>query len=356
MHKILVFGSSGILGKIIVNQICQRFGKESLIISDYSVERAEKFANLLQLTQPPRIINVNDINSLVTNLDDVTGAIIPTQQNLPLIQQECIKRGIVTVDFTAFKPFVEKVQKLNTLAQENSVPTLVMAGYFPGISGVAVNQVIKYFHQPETISVSLLQNTNASTGKSGFIDMLKIINTEIVTKQGKIKGFTSAQNFFHANYQKILRQYQIKSDEAEIISDLYDLEIKYFTGWENRNFNNLVQLINQLGITNFLINNSIGTKLAHLLHPPKEYQELNQEKTSITIKGLGMKDGKHDEKNIYINAKSDYLATAIAAVTMLQLVLENKTHYHGGVFMPHQLFNLDILAANFPPAEIQIAV
>lgn len=356
MPKILVFGSSGILGKIIINQVSQRFGKESLIISDYSEERAEKFANLLQLTHPPRIINVNDINSLVNNLDDVTAAIIPTRQNQPLIQQECIKRGIVTVDVTACKPFVEKVQKLNTLAQEKSVPTLVMAGYFPGISGIAVNQLIKYFHQTETISVSLLQNINASTGKRGFIDMLQIINTEIVTKQGKIKGFTYGQDFFHANYQKSFRQYQIKSDEAEILSDLYNLEIKYFTGWENRNFNKLVQLINQLGITNFLINNSIGTQLAHLLHPPKEYQELNQEKTSITIQGLGMKNDQYEEKNIYINAKSDYLATAIAAITMLQLILENKIHYDGGVFMPHQLFDLDILAANLPPAAIEIAV
>jgi saccharopine dehydrogenase-like NADP-dependent oxidoreductase len=228
MDKVIVFGSSGILGRIIVNQICNHFGEQSLIISDYSVERAEKLSHLLKLSNKPRIIDVYDIASIESNLNDVTAAIVATNQRDPLIQEECIKRGIVTVDVTAFKTFVEKVKKLDQLAKQNSVPTLVMAGYFPGLSGVAVNELVNYYDIPEEISVSLLQSTNTSTGKSGFIDMINIINSEIVTNKGKIKGFTVTKEFYHDDYQKIFKQYQIKSDEAEILSGLYGIDIQYF--------------------------------------------------------------------------------------------------------------------------------
>ena len=344
----------GIIGKIIVKQIQALFGEESIIISDYSCERAEKLSKSLNISTKPRIIDVNDISSIISNLDGVSAAIIATKQHEPLIQKECIKKGIVTVDVTVFKEFAAKVQKLHKMARNNSVPTLIMAGYFPGLSGIAVNELVDYFDDPQEIRVSLLQNTNASAGKYGFADMLNIINGEISTKEGKVKGFRSKKEFYHHDYNKIFKQYLIKSDEAEILSEIFNLNINYYTGWEKESFNLFIRFLNGTGLSQFLANNSFGLKIASILHPPKNYDEKNQEKTSLTITGSGYKNLEFEEKSIHINAKADYLATAISATMMLKLVLEKRDRFVGGVFMPHQLFNLNILKQNLLSSEIEI--
>lgn len=354
MNKIIVFGSSGVLGNIIVNQVRTQFGDESLIISDYSSKRAENLSKSLNLSNKPRVIDVNDVSSIKSNLDNIDAALIATKQENSLIQQECIKRGIVTVDVTVFKKFVEKVQKLENLARNNSVPTLIMAGYFPGLSGISVNELVNYFDTLQEIQVSLLQNTKASAGKYGFTDMLNIINNEIITNEGTIKGFTVKNQFYHDDYSKVFKQYRIKSDEAEILSEKYELDIGYYTGWEKESFNLFIKFLNRMGLSQFLANNPLGIKLSSIVHPPKKYVETNHEITSLAIIGAGYKNKNFEEKSIYINAKADYLATAIAATTMLKLILQKREQFKGGVFFPYQLFDLNMLKEHFVSSEIDI--
>lgn len=184
--------------------------------------------------------------------------------------------------------------------------------------------------------------------------MLNIINVEISTKEGKVKGFRSKKEFYHHDYNKIFKQYLIKSDEAEILSEIFNLNINYYTGWEKESFNLFIRFLNGTGLSQFLANNSFGLKIASILHPPKNYDEKNQEKTSLTITGSGYKNLEFEEKSIHINAKADYLATAISATMMLKLVLEKRDRFVGGVFMPHQLFNLNILKQNLLSSEIEI--
>ncbi len=354
MEKIIVFGSSGILGKIIVKQIQAQFGEKSIVISDYLPERAKNLSDSLNISAEPRIIDVNDISSIKSGLNGLTGAVIATKQHTPNIQALCIKKGIASVDVTVFRPFVQQVQKLDEMARQQSVPTLVMAGYFPGLSGIAVNELVNYFDIPQKVRVSLLQNTNASAGKYGFADMLNIINSDIPTKEGMVKGFKLTREFFHHDYNKIFEQFYIRSDEAEILSDQCKLDIKYYTGWEKESFNYFIKILNRSGLSKFLANNALGLKLASIIHPPKKYNETNQEKTSLTITGAGLKEGTLEEKTIHINTKADYLATAISATTMLSFLLERKTNIQGGVFMPHQLFNLDMIKNQLKSSDIEI--
>ena len=179
--------------------------------------------------------------------------------------------------------------------------------------------------------------------------MLNIINVEISTKEGKVKGFRSKKEFYHHDYNKIFKQYLIKSDEAEILSEIFNLNINYYTGWEKESFNLFIRFLNGTGLSQFLANNSLGLKIASILHPPKNYDEKNQEKTSLTITGSGYKNLEFEEKSIHINAKADYLAT-----TMLKVVLHRNEQFKGGVFLPYQIFDLNMLKEYFAPSEIDI--
>ncbi|MCJ7433017.1 MAG: hypothetical protein MUO77_05970, partial [Anaerolineales bacterium] len=352
--KIIVFGSSGILGRLILTQVRSQFGDESAIMSDYDRGRAESTTNSLQLKTNPRIIDVHDLSSIRSNLDHVDAAIIATKQHEPLLQHECITRGIVTVDVTVFQAFVQQVQTFHHLAQQYAVPTLVMAGYFPGLSGIAVHHLINSFDVPHEIDVSLLQHSQGSSGKYGFVDMLRILQSEIPVNTGKLKGFTAKKAFYHHDYQTEFTQYRIHSDEADILNDVFHVDVKYYTGWENKYFNHLIKFLNRTGLSHVLVNHPLGQKLASLLHPPKAYEKTHQENTSLTITGRGQCNGESVEKTVYINAKADYLATAIAATTMLRLILEKREQFKGGIFLPYQLFDLKMLKEHMLSSEIDI--
>lgn len=354
MDKILLFGSSGGLGKLFIKQVIRLFGKQALVISDYNRQRAEKLCSELELPNPPRIIDIQQKESISSGLDGIKAAIIAVKQKSPLIQLECLRRGIVTVDVTVFKDFVDRVRDLDPLAQKHNTGALVFAGYFPGLSGVALNEMLARFDEPAELSVSLLQSTNATTGSTGFLDMLNIVNSPITTRGRRFRGFTGKKIFYHSDYKRSFKQYRIKSGEAELLSNLFGLDIGYYTGWESKSFNRMIKFLNRSGLTRFLANSKTGIKLANRIHPPKKYSEGNIEPTSLTITGRGSKDGHQVEHNIHINTKADYLTTVIAATTMLKLMLKRGSELKGGIYLPHQLFTLDSLKSEFDEEFIKI--
>lgn len=354
MDKILLFGSSGGLGRLFTKQIIRLFGKQALVISDYNRQRAEKLCAELELPNQPRIIDIRQKESITGGLKGIKAAIIAVKQQTPLIQLECLRRGIVTVDVTVFKDFVDKVRDLDPLAKKHNTGALVFAGYFPGLSGVALNDMLTRFDDPTELSVSLLQSTNATTGSTGFLDMLNIVNSPIKTNGGRLRGFTRKKIFYHSDYKRDFKQYRIRSGEAELLSNLFGLDIGYYTGWESKSFNRMIKFLNRSGLTKFLANHKSGIKLANRIHPPKKYSESNIEPTSLTINGKGLKDGQQAEHNIHINTMADYLTTVIAATTMLKLMLKRGSELKGGIYLPHQLFTLDSLKSEFDEELIKI--
>lgn len=354
MDKILLFGSSGGLGKMFTQQVIRLFGKEALVISDYNRQRAEALSRELELTTPPRIIDVRKKESIAGGLEGIKAAIIAVKQQIPLIQLECLRRGIITVDVTVFKDFIDKVRDLDPPAKKHNTPALIFAGYFPGLSGIAVNEMLARFDEPSEVSVSLLQSTGATTGSAGFLDMLNIINSPFKTNGRRVRGFSLKKRFYHSDYRKSFTQYRIRSGEAELLSTLFGLELCYYTGWEKKSFNTIIKFLNRSGLSKFLANKKAGIKVAKLIHPPKMYSEYNSEPTSLTINGKGLKDGRQLEQNIHINTKADYLTTVISATTMLKLMLERGSDLQGGVYLPHQLFTLGELKSEFDEELIRI--
>lgn len=354
MDKILVFGSSGGLGRMFVDQVIRLFGKESLVISDYKRERAESLCQELGLSNSPRIIDIRKKESIISGLEGIKGAIIAAKQQTPQIQIEALKKGIITVDVTVFREFIDEVRGLDRLAKTRNTAALVFAGYFPGLSGIAVHDMLNRFNKAEEISVSLLQSTNATTGTVGFLDMLNIVNSPLTINGQKRRGFSLKKSFYHSDYKKDFTQYRIRSGEAELLSSLFGLDIGYYTGWQKASFNRMIKFLNRSGLTHFLANNRNGIKLANLIHPPKRYSESSSELTSLTISGRGIRDGKALQESIHINTKADYLTTVISATTMLKLMLQRGAKLEGGVYLPHQLFTLDDLKGEFSEALIKI--
>lgn len=77
-----------------------------------------------------------------------------------------------------------------------------MSGFFPGLSGLMVKETISYFQEVREVNVGLLQNTNAKTGLSCILDMLKIISQSVAFQDNIIPGFTKKKEMYFSNHNK----------------------------------------------------------------------------------------------------------------------------------------------------------
>ncbi len=73
-------------------------------------------------------------------LEDVDGVVIALKQENPFIQKACIEQDVLCVDVTPFYEFVDKVSYLNEEAKEAGTGSVVMTGFFPGLSALMVKK------------------------------------------------------------------------------------------------------------------------------------------------------------------------------------------------------------------------
>lgn len=119
--------------------------------------------------------------------------VVAVKQRNPHIQKRCIENKILCIDVTPFYDFAEKVYELNQSAENNKIGSVIMSGFFPGLSGLMIKEAISDFQEITEINVGLLQSTNAKAGISGILDMLKIIDQPVTFQNETLSGFTKKE-------------------------------------------------------------------------------------------------------------------------------------------------------------------
>lgn len=180
MKKVLVAGASGALGKLVCQELLRIMGKRiQLTVTDYKTERGEQLANALKQDVQFQFMDVDDKENVKQVIKNVDIVVVVVKQKKPHIQTACVENKILCIDVTPFYDFVEKVKELNQKAEKNERGSVIMSGFFPGLSGLMVKETISYFQEVREVNVGLLQNTNAKTGLSCILDMLKIISQSV---------------------------------------------------------------------------------------------------------------------------------------------------------------------------------
>lgn len=238
----MVIGASGVLGKLICIELLRVFDSQiKLIVTDYKSERGEKLANSLNNDVEFKYLDVNNVENVKQVIKNIDIVVDILKQVNPTIQETCIYNKILCVDVTPFYDFVEKVNILNQSAKNNDTSSIVMSGFFPGLSGLMVKKAVSNFDEVIEINVGLLQNTNAKAGITGILDMLKIVSQQVRFENKIIPGFTEKRKMYFANHLKEKEVRLIHHSEKIVLENQLTVNpINYWTSWNVNAFNKLV--------------------------------------------------------------------------------------------------------------------
>ncbi|KAB8125690.1 hypothetical protein F9U64_21905 [Gracilibacillus oryzae] len=329
MKKVMVVGASGRLGKLICEQVLRIFDKTAqLVITDYNEMRGKQLQKSFKNKVEFKLLNINDHQTVEKVIDNIDVVIIAIQQKEPHIQKVCINREILCVDVTTSPNLVDQILLLNEQAKAHRVPSIVMAGFLPGLSGLLAKKAITSFDKIEYIHISLIQSSNANVGITGALDMLQLISMPVIYDGETIHGFKEKKTIDILNNKHTVRL--IHHPEYNYISPKLAVpDIQYWTSWNDPIFNLKVLFILKANILPLLNKYpSIFSKL--IKHDPSQHEEV-----SLIIEAKGMHINKPVTRTLRLSAFSDYGITAMVTAALAKVLLFNKIN--GGIYFPFEV-------------------
>ncbi|MDL4840850.1 saccharopine dehydrogenase NADP-binding domain-containing protein [Aquibacillus rhizosphaerae] len=331
MKMVMVAGASGVLGRLVCEELLRIFGNQmKLVVADYQEDRGKQTASSLGEDVGFRYLNVKNENSIKMAIDCLDVVIVTTKQIDPLIQSTCIKKNILCLDVTPFQNFVAKVQNLDDDAKENGVLSIVMSGFLPGLSGLMVKEAVSVFHKINNINIGLMQNTNAKAGITGMLDMLKIISQEVTyiddKKSHQLPGFSKKENMYFYEHKKVKKVRLIDHTEKRMLEQYLNTDrINYYTSWNNPFLSKLISSLKRIGVLRIidkLDRDLLGKLVKH--NPDK------REEAFLTVEVRGVINNKECRRVMAFSTFSDYHTTAMVTAALVKFALREK--FSGVVF------------------------
>lgn len=306
--SIAVIGASGSMGFKICQALSELLPKQHIVVGDYKLERGEQTVGKLPNASAAYVDskNASSIEQLVKS--EPACVVVAVKQEEPLIQKLCSQNNVSCVDITTFSTFTNKVEQQ---LPEKTSASIVMAGFFPGMSGIAVKQVIEEFSQVDHVAVNLLQNTQANVGLTGMRDMLRIIAKPLPNEP----GFSEKHSVYVANKPYQLRK--IHHDEQLILQKKLGIpEVTYHTCWNSEPFNSFMS---------FIVHCRLIDPLIHAMRLFKiDMDKGTKDETAyLIIEAKGTINNEPAERKLVIEVFSDYGITAWTTALLVKKILEN---------------------------------
>ncbi len=337
--KIIVIGASGVLGGLICNEVNNLFGNDILLfVGDYHTTRGENTAQKFKAKFCET--NINEIEKLSDSLSDMDIVIIAINQKEPIIQSICIEKKLLCIDVTAFYSFAKKVQELYKNINDDKKPTsLLMVGFFPGLSGLILQKALKSLDSVEDANISLIQNTNAKAGASGILDMLKIISQPVIItykdKEIRKPGFLIKREINLTLLGKRYKPRLISHSEKTILDEMFCVDnLHYWTAWNNEVFNTIISFLKRTSLLRFITSRIKRETIKKIINR----DESKSEETVLIVDIKGYKNGIEYVKSFYIKTFSDYGTTAKITAALAKVMLAKKNQ---GACLPLEITNLD---------------
>ena len=338
--KIIVFGSAGVLGRLICQRIINIIDKESLLIADYLPKRLSKLQHELKLDQSQKLlIHTAKEEDIRQKIQGASAVIIAFQQAFPLIQKICIELKIPCVDVSTKLEFIEEASRLDQEAQEMGTTCLLTAGMFPGLSGIMVKKAIMLFDKPKSVDVGLCRPTKRISGKMGLADLLELLSQPVLFRSNGsskiVQGFSLKRTIPYLAPIGEKEHRLINAAETEVLANKLKIpKVNLWTGFDRKGFDKFVSMMRNIRILNIFRNGRYRKGLGQVF----AHEKGQHNPAGLTVVSQGYSKGQAIEAYISLIAQSDYLATAACAVYFTQKLLENK--HAAGVLFPFELFEL----------------
>lgn len=340
--SVIVIGSSGVLGALICGQVQKLFNNGlKLIVTDYNARRGMEFAKSLGKNTQYRYLDINEKKSIESAIEGTDICIVALSQQEPVIQQICIEMGITSVDVVSSFDFVKKAKALDKKAIESNTSVVLMAGFFPGLSGVIANDLINTNPTLNRMDIGYLANKNGQMGLSGLKDVIKIMSQPVMyRKNGKYKlypAFKVKKKLPYADpFGEKLSFLVNWSGEEHILKELYpNIDFNYWITTDKKIFTYLFKIIRFLISLKLFNSDKKKGKLAKFIFKNIKRDENLPETTSFSFCGTdSLNSGVCVRRSILVD--SDYETTALFAAAIAKKVNSGRFK---GVLFPFQVTN-----------------
>lgn len=346
MQKIMVIGAAGVLGNLICLELFRLFNAPiKLIVTDYKIERGKNLAKSFNRDVDFHYLDINEEENITQVVKNVDIVIIALKQKTPNIQKACITNKVLCIDVTPFYDFVEKIINLNQMAQENEVASIVMSGYFPGLSGLMVKKAISSFEEVKEVNVGLLQNTNAKAGISGMLDMLKIISEQVNFENKVVSGFTKKRKMLFLDNPSEREVRLIHHSEKHVLEKNLALNnINFWTSWDVKIFNKQISLLRKIGFIAYVPKFNKNLLSTIVKHNPNK-----GEPTFLTVEVKGIIENKERIKRLSLSTFSDYSTTAMITASLAKIASRKNIK---GVVCPLEITTLEEILSEIKCPDI----
>lgn len=336
----MVVGASGVLGNLVGIELLRVFDNQvNLVVTDYKIDRGKKLADLFSKEVEFRYLDVTNKENIMKAIKNVDMVVVVLKQQNPYIQKACIDNGITCIDVTPFAEFVDKIKLLHKDAERNEIGSVVMCGFFPGLSGLMVKKAVSSFQEVTEVNIGLLQNTNAKAGISGILDMLKIISQHVdydtISTTANISGFTKKRKmyFLEPHNEREVRLID-HAEKAFLKQNLRIGKVNYWTAWNNHFFNKQIFLLKRFGVIDIILKFRNSKFLSKIVkHNPNK-----NEKAFLTVEVKGKIDSKECIKTLSFSTFSDYHTTAMVTAILAKITVHKKIK---GVVFPFEIADID---------------
>lgn len=351
LKQVMVVGASGVLGRLICTELLRIFHHQmTLIVTDYREDRGKRFAESIHRDAIFRHLDVTNEEGITQAIQHVDMVIVVVKQQNPYIQRACINHRITCIDVTPFADFVDQVKLLHHDAENQEAGSIVMSGFFPGLSGFMVKQAISGFQEITEVNIGLLQNTNANVGITGILDMLKIISQRV--QYSSDNGTVSLPGFTKKRKMQFLDPYHEREvrliDHAEkgVLAQKLQIDsINYWTGWNQSSFNKQIAILKSLGIINRILKLKNRKFLSKVVkHDPNQHEQ-----AFLTVEVKGRIDHKACIRTLSLSTFSDYHTTAMVTAALAKIAIHKK---FTGVVFPFEITDIDEILTEINCNEI----
>ncbi|GAE32531.1 saccharopine dehydrogenase NADP-binding domain-containing protein [Alkalihalobacillus hemicellulosilyticus] len=349
MKKVLIIGSSGILGKLVCAEVLSIMKSEAqLIVADYHIERGKQLAQSLGNQTDFCYVDLTNRASIETAIHYVDVVIVALKQEEPTVQKLCIEKQVHCIDVNPFSSFSKQVELFHNQALEKEVSSVIMSGFYPGLSALLVKKAVEHFDEVINVDVALLQNTNAKAGITGMVDMLRIISKP-VTKDGQLTypGFTKHKKLPFGRQQTLKTVREIHHDEKEYVArKLGVTSMHYWTGWNSNRFNHILSVLKNTGLLKLIVTMENPKRLTRFVN----HNESKGEEAFLTVEVTGRILGEQKKKAWVLSTPSDYQLTAMVTAALVKAV----GSHHAGVVFPFELTDVDMVLTLIDSPKISL--
>lgn len=354
--RILVLGASGGLGRRIGDEVISKIGPEALLVGDYRPERGRQTAEQLGATFVS--VDARDEDSLRRAVADASAVVVAVQQTQPLAQIACIEGGIPCLDVTVHPELVAQIRSLDARARDGGTCCLVLAGMFPGLSGVMAKHATSMLDETDSLDVALCQNTESSVGATGIADMLGLFAQPVLLREAgeatTVPGFSRKRTFHYPMPFGEKTHRLANFVEGGALSEVLNLhDVNLWTGYNKPGFDRLLGALNTVKILSLFNRPGLRTRLAKLIDSGMSSNGPAAEPCAVVARAEGKKDGQARVASVSLSAPSDYGTTASSVVASTRLLLSGDAGAPG-VFYPFEVIELRTLTEMMADSELEL--